>query len=391
MKYISGPYAQGQLLRDIHEIEIALTERFLRSGVITDAAEQRSWRERVQDVSFARNTVMYDDQGNPSVMVVITLMTKDNLLSGEANMPHPAFIVNGIIKSQLYIGKYPCITTGSGATLRALSLKHLDPVTDINFDNALLACKQKGVGWHLLTNAEWAAIALWCKNQGFWPRGNNNYGKDVSVASEKGRPSYFYSNSIARTLTGSGPLPWSHDGSPFGIFDLNGNVWKWVGGMRVNAGEIQILENNNAADNTKSQATDSTEWKAILQDGSLVTPGTADTLKYDFVNVPANEGAARINISTQANPSEYYSYNTFETLAVAAGVTIPNLLKLLGLAPVDASHGADGMWTRNTGERLPFRGGRWDSTSAAGVCALRLLDLRSYSVYSIGFPLAFVI
>ena len=36
MKYISGPYTQGQLLKEIHETEIALTERFVRGGAITD-------------------------------------------------------------------------------------------------------------------------------------------------------------------------------------------------------------------------------------------------------------------------------------------------------------------------------------------------------------------
>lgn len=246
-------------------------------------------------------------------------------------------------------------------------------------------------------------------------------------------------------MTGSGPLPWSHDGSPFGIFDLNGNIWEWVGGMRLNVGEIQVLQDNNAADNTKDQSSTSVLWNAIDQNGNYVatvwqastayvlnaylTPGngyvyqattagtsstvaptwptTVDstvadgtvvwtcvnnpTLKYDFVSTPANGGAARINITTQANPSEYYSYNTFETLATTAGVTIPNLLKLLGLAPVDASHGTDGLWMRNVGERLPFRGGGWDIGFDAGVFALYLGYPRSASFRDIGFRAAFVI
>ena len=409
MKYISGPYTQGQLLKDIHEIEIALTERFARSGVITDAAEQRSWRERVQDFSFGRNTVMFDDQGNPSVMVVFPLQTEADLLAGGRNMPHPAFIVNGATKPQIYISKYQCITTGSGATLRALSLKHQDLAVYTTFDNSLLACKQKGTGWHLLTNPEWAAVALWCMKQGFWPRGNNYYGKDYNVQTEKGVPSYYYDSSgtkyIGRTLTGSGPLAWSHDGSPFGIFDLNGNVVEWVGGLRLNAGEIQVLENNNAADNTKAQDAASAEWKAILQDGSLVAPGTADTLKFDSAAVgdgvgSDNLGAPKINTTivnsmNPANPADngYYDYGStsFETLAAQSGVTVPNLMKLLGIAPINTSHGGDTLYVRNYGERLALRGGYWVNATSAGVFALSLNYTRAYSAHTVGFRAAFVI
>ena len=448
MKYTSGPYTQGQLLKDINEIEISLTNRFLINGVITDVSEQRSWRERVEDASFGRNTVMYDDQSNPSVMVAFPLQTRVDLGVGTLTQPHEAFVVNGVTKSVFYNSKYLNITRGSGATLRALSLKGMDPGNSISFDNAMLACKQKGPGWHLQTNPEWSAIALNAKKQGFLPRGNSSYGKDNAVTSEKGIASYFQSNNIARTLTGSGPLAWSHDGTPFGVYDIKGNVSKWVGCLRLNNGEIQILANNDAADNTKDQSAASVLWLAILAtDGSLTetvwqasyayplnayitqsglmykatTAGTSGTvapiwptvvgntvtdgtvvwtcvadqsLKFDYTATPAANSSS-IELATtilNAQPDDTaYGKKPFETLTAHAGITVPDILKSLCIFPLDASHGGNRFYFRNNGERLPFRGGNWSNGSDAGSFYLNLGNPRSNVNRSIGFFSAFVL
>ena len=55
------------------------------------------------------------------------------------------------------------------------------------------------------------------------------------------------------------------DNSPAGIADLVGNVWEWTGGLRLNAGEIQILKDNDAAAHNVDMSSDSGAWKAILQ------------------------------------------------------------------------------------------------------------------------------
>lgn len=398
IQYVSGRYTAYERRQNVIEVERWITNEFDARGPITDVNQQRDMNRRLQEVTDGRNRVRFDDQGNPSVMVVIPFKRLSELgLSGD--LGHPTFMVNGNQKSQIEIAKYPCFTTGAGATERAISLRFKDPRAYVTFDQALTASKQKGAGWHLMTNAEWALIALLAKANGFQPRGNTSYGKSSDKTTDWGEVSYQYSSTNGRTATGSGPSTWSHDGTDMGIYDLCGNVWEWVGGMRLNVGEIQVLADNNAADNTKDQAVGSAEWKAILAtDGSLVAPGTAGTLKYDSVSVGTvgNVGVAQIDdvIDNSNNPGagdDGYTYTTFELLAADAGITVPSRLKELALAPLDASHGGDKLWARNYGERLPFRGGNWSTGSAAGVFALSLDYPRSYSSSHIGFRSAFVL
>lgn len=87
--------------------------------------------------------------------------------------------------------------------------------------------------------------------------------------------------------TGTGPLTWSHNGEPSGIWDLNGNVGEWVSGLRLVCGELQILPNNDGADICNSQAANSLMWRAIhAGTGALILPAggsrTAHSLKLDY-------------------------------------------------------------------------------------------------------------
>lgn len=338
------------------------------------------------------NAILMDDKGLPSVMVRIPKFKISDVIVGGSSATHPAFIVNGQEVDAIYISKYQNVVYDG----RAYSLPLEDPKTSINFETALSACTAKGRGWHLMTRAEWAAIALWCRKNNLMPKGNNNYGKDTTEASVVAIPSYYDGSNIARVMTGSGPLDWSHDKTQAGIWDLNGNVNEWMGGYRTVEGEIQILANNNAADLNNSQLVGSAAWQAILPDGSLVAPGTAGTLKWDYTELPTAGGTKPFKLNStivnkQAAEADGYGSIAFHSLTAESGVNVPELLKALALFPVDTGdHGGDTITMRNIGERLSYAGGSWGYGGGAGVFSLVGNVPRSHASANIGFRSAFV-
>lgn len=346
----------------------------------------------VEAATGGKNTVMLDDLGNPSIMVRIPKFKISEVIDGGSNSIHPAFIINGVEANEIFISKYQNIVVND----RAYSLPMQDPRAYINFDQAKKACESKGKGWHLMTNAEWAAIALYCKKHGYFPRGNNNYGKDHAYPHEKGVETYIYNGQTGRVGTGSGPVTWAHNGSNDGIFDLNGNVWEWVGGLRLVDGEIQIIPDNNAAAGVDMSAT-STLWKAINATGSLINAGAAGSLKYDYTADPgtasAQKGIAKLvtTLTHKQTVEAPYSAGEFESLTADSGIAVPEILKVLGLYPYGTkdNHG-DYFYMRNIGERLPFRGGSFMTTSKSGVFALDLINPRTHSADNVGFRSAFV-
>jgi hypothetical protein len=243
-----------------------------------------------------------------------------------------------------------------------------------------------------MTQAEWAYLSLLAIREGYQPRGNDYYGKSYQDSTEFGRAgnSYVYADGkMGPTLTGSGPVGWHLDGTPFSPADLRGNVLEWNGGYRINEGELQVIQDNNAADNTKDQSVSSVLWKAIIQDGSLVAPATADTYKWDYVSAAPASGSAPflLNIAKDNPPVDGtpYGANTFSTLTAKAGVTVHDILRILGIMPPLANAPLGTQYMRNVGERFGYAGGTWYYASNAGLGCRGANYERTFPNNHIGF------
>ena len=360
-------------------------------GVISDKSEltiliKDSLRQSVELASGGLQTVLYTAKGQATYMNIIQkydMSTIDASLSGT----HPAFIVDGVEKPEIFIGTYQGRIVGG----ELLSLPNVEPSHSTNYDNFLTAARACGNGHHLITNAEWSAVALQCYKNNTQPMGNSYYGRSSEDPLLIGRRADGLNpgntSGSARTLTGSGPVQWRHNGKENGIADLSGNVWEWNSGMRLLNGEIQIIENNNAAKLAINLGAASTEWKAIDgETGNLVTPDgsgtTVGTIKY------ANGGTADYTINGG-------SFGAIRNLSTTKPVTAAALaqLKALCLYPHTentASYNSDYFGKYMTGETLPVRGGNWSGAASAGVFALYLNLARSYSDTSFGARPAFV-
>lgn len=338
-------------------------------------------RLSVEALSGGTNTVKLDDIGMPSIMFVLPKYLSSQLNSNLGATVHPAWKLNNAEKDKVYISKYQNIVVNN----RAYSLPMQDPKAQITWDTALAACRAKGEYWGLTPMALWGAIALWCKTNGTMPRGNNNYGADTGYPHERGVPSYSSGGQTNRTATGSGPNSWNHNNAPDGIADLNGNVNEWCAGFRVAQGEIQIIPDADCMLSTSDMSESSTHWKAILEDGTLVDPGTPDTLKYDYV---ASKWTLAKTITNMDDSSRYCLFRDMQD----GGLSVPQILKELAVFPADGSgYGGEYFYLNNgaTVSRFPYRGGYWNYASSAGVFSSYLRYPRANSGTYVGFRSAF--
>lgn len=338
------------------------------------------------------NKLLYDDKGLPSVMVYIPKFKLSEVLTNGPDTYHPAFIINGTVVDGIYIGKYQSVVEDG----RAYSLPGRDPAANLSWTNAIARCTAKGAGWHMMTKAEWGMIALWCKKNGFFPKGNNNYGKDSTETMYQAIPATYDSEGrVNHTLTGTGPLTWSHDGTMKGIMDLNGNVSEWEGGFRTVKGELQFLVNNNGADSSHDQAASSLEWKALdASTGEFVTPnGSGTTTNSVKVDCISNKPKYSVTVTTTSESynSAIHEITCTDDISAAAKI----VLRAYGLLAEDGATAADygdgdRLYFNNVDdERVVYGGGNCSSGAYAGVFCSSGYGTRSDTSAIIGFRVAY--
>lgn len=341
----------------------------------------------VEMLSGGTNTVIFDDIGMPSIMVAVPKLTRAELITGGAENAHPGFLVDGSEQTVAYMSKYQNIVQNS----RAYSLPMQDPRANITFDQSLEACRKKGEGWGVQPASLWSAIALWCKKNGFQPHGNNNFGRDVASTWEKGVVTYTYEDSgtkNGRTATGSGPATWYHDGTYAGIADMNGNVWEWCAGIRLVNGQVQFIINADSILATCDMGASSAQWKALDKDGNFVAPGSANTLKLDYVSNKWKWVTGELSSAVDQSRS-----CAFKDITADEGVdaNAQAILQLMTLMPeAEGEYSGDYFWANNAqAERFLYRGGDWSNGAGAGVFNSNFNYPRSSSAHTVGFRSAF--
>lgn len=384
------------------------------------------------------NIVKYDSDGNVAgIFVKFPKMKSSDLVAGLPKHTHPAFIINGVEQDYILLGKYKGGDNGV-ANGAILSLPNIMPVWGVGADQCLTRMKKAGTGITGMTVADYGFIKLLAQKNGWVPKGNTFWGqshkdgtawevgKALTVGAERAYEGYIYKCLIAhttavelkpdvsptywergkliggisqdngidaahqtgyRTLNGTGPLDWYLGKDPSNFADIIGSSLEQQYGLRYVNCEMQILENNNAADPDADLSASSAEWQAILPNRSddgytLVEPGTAGTLHWTWQN-----GKLTLDTVEPEFDNQYRATN-FKDLAYNATNLpyVPSIVKELGLFPTGSNDNTEGGYYQHMtrDERFPRRGGGYLNTSGAGLGYVDSHSPRGSAVASFG-------
>lgn len=298
--------------------------------------------------------IIKDENGVPNYMAAFSWTG-----SKDPEQAPPMFVVCGEVVDAILISQF------HNTNIQGIpySLPYREPWTQIDQDSAARACREKGEGWHLLTNTEYAYLLAESRDLGTEPHGNTNCGRDYDHPEEKG-----VTYDGRRTLTGLDPVTWSHDHTEGGIYGLKGNVWEMVTGLRLQKGRVEYIPNNDAA--AVNTARESAAWQqAETEDGKPIY-------------LSGGNGV----VITTGQAEEGWDGVHMRDIRVDGLESIPQIIFDLAILPPDYRERKDGIYVDSElAEAVPFRGSSFYRTSHAGASAVAPDCPRSLVDVSIGF------
>ncbi|MAD77116.1 MAG: hypothetical protein CML20_20425 [Rheinheimera sp.] len=372
-----------QMIDDAEQAASTATSEWNAARDAVETRAQTAYREAVEAASSGKNTVKYDAQGNPNIMVWIPKFNSEDVNAAIlarhgvdlqlGTGVFPAFIKNGVQMRGFWYAKY---IASAGENGGCSVVAGVQPRTSVNYDTAKSLCTNKGTGWHLSANIEWLAVAFYGLAFGEQPRGDTNYGRAHDAKHEVAtRASAAHApgdtGHSASSYTGTGPATWSHDGTQFGVFDMVGNVWEWQDQLKLQEGQIFAPIDNNP-DMLEG------DWPAheCYFDSSGATSGSV-ILNSMIENRLGTLGDSQNSGNTNSN--------TWRTTSKDPSYVENLLMRQMGIEPPTGAILNGSIYSRNFGERLPSRGGAWYNTSGAGLGALLFHLSRTAASSIIGF------
>lgn len=297
----------------------------------------------MKDFIKKKAVVVVDENGLPNYM---TMFCMEPGTYKEEEVPELFKIKDKIVPAVL-ISQF----TNTEIDDKPASLPYQNPKHHISYNDAVWRCKQKGKGWHLMTNTEFVYLLHEAEELDHKIGGNTGNGYNYRNKREKGmEDGYMYHS----TMTGFDPLTWSHDGTADGVFGLCGNFWEWVAGLRLHKGMIEYAPNNDAA---VDDCEEPSNWVvAEVNDKPLKLYG-------------GKVGHAVLSIAKEIKENNGGGH--IKKLQLEELEEVPEIAYKLGIVPHKWKHEYAGLWANNQlEESIPLRGSSFLSETYGGADGL---------------------